>query len=96
MKIYGGVLLLGLGGLQLLYIYAFASLIDPSLGEAERRSVLLTKMFVDAWATTGVAILMIVGGLMMIVSDLRRRSREKAEFEAFKHDRPPASGPSYH
>jgi hypothetical protein len=55
------------GGLILLYVYAHAQMIDPALGESERRALLLEKMFLQSGMceATYVAFGLIAGGLWL-------------------------------
>lgn len=43
-----GVGTVAFGGLFLLYVYAHAQMIDPALGESERRALLLERMFLQS------------------------------------------------
>jgi hypothetical protein len=67
MRAFVGVLFVLLGAFLLLYTYAFASMIDPAVSDAEWRSALLFKMFLQSGIAGGayLGIGLIVAGLVI-------------------------------
>lgn len=74
-----GIGLILISGIMLLYVYAFASMVDPDLSPAERRRTILQKMYVSldpgifCWIAT---VSLLVGAIALATALAAERSKK--------------------
>ena len=86
MRVASGIACVLLGVMFLLYIYAFASMVDPSLADHERRVRIMQKLFLQSGIAEGTyaGLGFVVVGLWLVVGRPR----------AWRHAEPGSVSPS--